>query len=71
VKIIEYLKQAGDRNVTVSELVKDLKLDTVTIAIMLRDLRAKGTIEVPGSSDKKGQRVLKPEVKDKVMDTFK
>ena len=32
VKILEYLKQAGDRKVTFPELAKDLKLDTVTIA---------------------------------------
>jgi hypothetical protein len=71
VKILEYLKQAGDRKVTVPELAKDLKLDTVSIAIILRDLRAKESIEVPGSSAKKGRHVLTPEVKDKVMDTFK
>jgi len=71
VKIIEYLKQAGDRKVTISDLAKDLKLDTVTTALILRDLRAKGPIEVPGSSTKKGQSVLKPEIKGTEMDTFK
>lgn len=71
VKIIEYLKQAGDRKVTISDIAKDLKLDTVTTALILRDLRAKGPIEVPGSSAKKRQRVLKPEAKEKEMDTFK
>jgi DNA-binding MarR family transcriptional regulator len=71
VKIIEYLKQAGDRKVTISDIAKDLKLDTVTTALILRDLRAKGPVEVPGSSAKKEQHFLKPEVKDKEMDTFK
>jgi DNA-binding MarR family transcriptional regulator len=71
VKILEYLKKAGDRKVTVSDLAKDLKLDTVTTALILRDLRAKGPIEVPGSSAKKGQHVLKPEIKGIEMDTFK
>jgi DNA-binding MarR family transcriptional regulator len=70
-KIIEYLKQAGDRKVTISDIAKDLKLDTVTTALILRDLRAKGPVEVPGSSAKKEQHFLKPEVKDKEMDTFK
>jgi hypothetical protein len=70
-KILEYLKQAGDRKVTISDIAKDLKLDTVTIALILRDLRAKGPVEVPGSSSKKGQHFINPEVKDKVMDTFK
>jgi hypothetical protein len=70
-KILEYLKQAGDRKVTISDIAKDLKLDTVTTALILRDLRAKGPIEVPGSSSKKGQHFINPEVKDKVMDTFK
>jgi hypothetical protein len=70
-KILEYLKQAGDRKVTIPDIAKDLKLDTVTTALILRDLRAKGPIEVPGSSAKKGQHFINPEVKDKVMDTFK
>ncbi|CAG0951911.1 hypothetical protein METP3_00264 [Methanosarcinales archaeon] len=71
VKILEYLEKSWDRKVTVSELAKDLKLDIVTIAVILRDLRAKESIEVPGSSTKKEQHFLKPEVKDKEMDTFK
>jgi len=71
VKIIEYLKQAGDRKVTISDIAKDLKLDTVTTALILRDLRTKGPIEVPGSSTKKGQHVLKPEVRENEMDKFK
>jgi len=71
VKILEYLEKSWDRKVTVSELAKDLKLDIVTIAVILRDLRAKESIEVPGSSTKKEQHFLKPEVKDKEMNTFK
>jgi len=69
--IIEYLKQAGDRKVTISDIVKDLKLDTVTTALILRDIGAKGPIEVPRSSVEKRQHVLKPEVKEIEMDTFK
>jgi len=70
-KILEYLRQAGDRKVTVSELAKDLKLDTIPTAVILRDLRAEGSTDIPGSYYKKGRHVLKPEVKEKEMDKFK
>ncbi|TRZ89656.1 MAG: hypothetical protein D4R88_05015, partial [Methanosarcinales archaeon] len=38
---------------------------------VLRDLRAEGSTDIPGSYYKKGQHVLKPEVKEKEMDKFK
>lgn len=71
VKILEYLRRAGDRKVTLSELVENLKLDTTPTAVILRDIREKGLIEVPESSTKKVRHVLKPEVKEKEMDKFK
>jgi hypothetical protein len=38
---------------------------------VLRDPMAKESIETSGSSTKKGQHVLKPEIKEKEMDKFK
>lgn len=70
-KILEYLKRAGDRKVTVSELAKDLKLDTVTITVILRDIGAKGSIEVPGSSAKKERHLSKLKANEIEADKFK
>jgi len=71
VRTLEYLRRAGNRKVTVSELAENLKLDSTPTAVILRDLRAEGSIEVPGSSAKKGRHVLKPETKEIEPDKFK
>jgi DNA-binding MarR family transcriptional regulator len=70
-KILEYLKQAGDRKVTISDLARDLNLDTVSTAVILRDLRAKGPIGSAGSDTKKVRHVSKPEAKETEQAKFK
>jgi DNA-binding MarR family transcriptional regulator len=70
-QILEYLKQAGDRKVTISDLARDLNLDSVSTAVILRDLRAKGPIGSAGSETRKGRPVSKPEAKETELAKFK